>query len=194
MDLGAPLLPTSVTSDRLVLRQWSESEADALGAAINASVDELIPWMPWASFEPLSQADRVNLIKQWRLDHQSQGSSILGAFRDEVVVGSCGLHNRIGPTSLEIGYWVHTAHTGNGYATEIAEALTSAAFNWEHIESVEIRCDKANTRSAAIPKRLGFVLAGSFDDAIRAPGETGIECQYQMLRSDWTPRPTDQQP
>ena len=38
---------------------------------------------------------------------------------------------------------------------------------------VEIHCDEANHRSAAIPRRLGYRLDRVEDDAIAAPGESG---------------------
>ena len=39
---------------------------------------------------------------------------------DGALVGGCGLHRRIGPSALEIGYWVHVAHTRRGIATASA--------------------------------------------------------------------------
>ena len=47
---------------------------------------------------------------------------------DGSVVGGCGLHRRIGPSALEIGYWVHVAHTRRGIATAAAGALTAVGF------------------------------------------------------------------
>ena len=43
-------------------------------------------------------------------------------------------------------------HRGRG-------ALTDAAFALDGIERVEIHCDEANLRSAAVPRRLGYTLA-----------------------------------
>jgi len=39
-----------------------------------------------------------------------------GAFdrAETELVGSSGLHTRLGPGAREIGYWVHAAHTGKG--------------------------------------------------------------------------------
>ncbi len=43
---------------------------------------------------------------------------------ETVVLGGSGLHTRIGPGALEIGYWVQADHIGKGYATEVCAALT----------------------------------------------------------------------
>ena len=41
------------------------------------------------------------------------------------------------------------------------------------MDRVEIHCDEANVRSAAIPERLGYRLDRIEDDEIATPGETG---------------------
>lgn len=179
------LLPTWVQTPRLTLRQWTPKDVDHLAAAISASLPELLPWMPWAAYEPVPVADRLQLIEQWRGDQQSEGSSVLGVFAGDDVVGGAGLHNRIGPTALEIGYWLVTSQTGKGYASELARALTTEAFKQEGIETVEIRCDRANIRSAAVPRRLGFELVEEVREDITAPGHTGVEFRFKTTRSAW---------
>ena len=49
-----------------------------------------------------------------------------------------GLHRRIGPAALEIGYWLHPDYPGRGYATKAVSALTEAALSLHHINRVEI--------------------------------------------------------
>ncbi|MFG1665053.1 GNAT family N-acetyltransferase [Streptomyces sp. Y7] len=93
-----------------------------------------------------------------------------------IVVGSCGLHRRIGPGGLDIGYWLHHAWTGKGLATMAAAALAQAGRELPGIDRIEIHHDEANSASGAIARRLGF---RKFDrvrvpDGPEAPGETGI--------------------
>lgn len=110
---------------------------------------------------------------------------MLGIFKDAVVIGSAGLHRRVGPDAVEIGYWIHVDHTRNGYATEVAKALTAAAFDVPGIDRVEIHHDKANIASAGVPQRLGFKLVEETPDEVDAPGEAGIECRWVITRPDW---------
>jgi len=49
------------------------------------------------------------------------------------VLGSSGLHNRVGDQALEIGYWIHAAWINQGYATEAAAALTKVAFLFHQV-------------------------------------------------------------
>lgn len=89
------------------------------------------------------------------------------------VVGALGLHGRIGPGALEIGYWVAARHAGRGIATTTAGALTEAALALPGIARVEIHCDEANGASAAVPRKLGYRLDRVAEAAVRAPAETG---------------------
>ena len=84
-----------------------------------------------------------------------------------------GLHRRIGPDALEIGYWLHPDYPGRGYATKAVSALTEAALSLHHITRVEIHTDEANTASAAIPRRLRYRLDRVERKAPQALGETG---------------------
>ena len=90
-----------------------------------------------------------------------------------------------GPGVLEIGYWVHAGHTRKGFATEIASALTTAAFTVPDIDRVEIHHDKANIASSGIPRRLGFTFADESPNSVLAPGEVGIDCRWMIEREQW---------
>jgi ribosomal-protein-serine acetyltransferase len=145
--------------------------------------------MPWIQAEPLSPEDRLALINKWQADWEEGGDMVIGAFLDMEVVGSTGLHRRRGPGVLEIGYWVHVDHIGKGYATEIADALTTAAFTVAGIERVEIHHDKANVASAGVPRRLGYTVADETADEITSPGEVGIDCRWLVTRQQWAAKP-----
>jgi RimJ/RimL family protein N-acetyltransferase len=47
------------------------------------------------------------MLEEWERDWLRGGDVALGMFVSGQVVGSCGLHGRIGPGGLEIGYWTH---------------------------------------------------------------------------------------
>jgi RimJ/RimL family protein N-acetyltransferase len=92
-------------SDALTLRRWTRDDAAQLSEAIADSLDHLRPWMPWVAHEPLSLTDRQALIDSWEQEWLAGGDLLMGVFVDGAVSGGCGLHRRIGPGGLEIGYW-----------------------------------------------------------------------------------------
>lgn len=57
--------------------------------------------------------------------------------------------------------------------------------------AVEIHCEEANVRSAAVPRKLGYVL-DRIDNAIEAPGETGRSMIWVRLAADARGHHTDQ--
>src|SRR3954452_11299172 len=96
----------------LEVRPWTEDDAPALSRAIAESLEHLRPWMHWIADEPLSLEER----RAWMLDPAGNDEHY-GLWLGDRVVGGCGLHRRLGPGALEIGYWVHAAFTRRGLAT-----------------------------------------------------------------------------
>jgi RimJ/RimL family protein N-acetyltransferase len=145
----------------IALVRCDPERTDAVVAAINASLDHLRPWMAWASEPATATSIGTFLAAQAELWDQRRdfGYSILDTTTD-AVVGGTGLHNRLGPGALEIGYWVHVDRAGQGLATLVATALTGAAFDLDGIQRVEIHCEAGNHRSARVPEKLGYTFEG----------------------------------
>lgn len=180
MLVRVTLLPEQIGTRRLVLRLWRREDAPALHAAVNASLEHLRPWMPWIVDEPLTVADREALIGDWDRQWLNGGDAIYGVFAEGTPVGGTGLHQRIGPGGLEIGYWIHVDHAGRGYATELAGALTATALSRPGIDRVEIHHDVANVVSGRIPARLGYTDAGTIERPPVAAAETGTFRVWRM--------------
>jgi RimJ/RimL family protein N-acetyltransferase len=157
-----------IVTPRLVVRCWEPRDAPLLKEAIDSSLDHLQPWMPWAQHEPQTLAEKVELLREFRGQFDLGANSVYAIFNaaDERVLGGSGLHPRIGPGGLEIGYWIRADAVGRGYATESTAALTRVAFEVADVERVEIHCAPGNHASAAIPPKLGYGLAESGDDLI----------------------------
>ena len=67
------------------------------------------------------------------------------------ILGMFGLHRRVGPTAIEVGYWLHPGYLGRGYATRSVGVLTEVALSLQDVDRIEIHTDdEANTASAAI--------------------------------------------
>ncbi len=173
----------------LVLRRWVTADAPRLAQAVGESLEHLRPWMPWVAQEPVPLAERHQRIATWEQDWRAGGDLVMGVFVDGAVAGGCGLHHRIGPKGLEIGYWIHPAFLRQGIATAAARLLTNAALHQAEITRVEIHHDKANVASAGVPLKLGFRLMREVPDEPEAPGEIGISCEWQVRRAEWAPFP-----
>lgn len=181
------VLPIGGEGYGVELRAWAPSEAAELAAAVTANLEHLRPWMPWVRFEPLALAEREALIRGWEEARRAGGDVVWAIRRDGVVVGGSGLHRRIGPDGLEIGYWVHVDHVGEGIATAAARLATDLAFGVPGIERVEIHHDVTNRASGRVPEKLGFAPAGEVASAReeRAPAETGTDRVWRVSRVAW---------
>jgi ribosomal-protein-serine acetyltransferase len=181
-------VPDPLGRDAFEVRRWRPGDAPLLHRAVLESLEHLRPWMPWIAEEPLTLAQRRELIARWVADGERGGDLVVGVFAGAAVAGGAGLHHRIGPGGLEIGYWTHPAYLRRGVATTAARLLTDAAFSVAGIERVEIHHDRANTRSAGVPRRLGFELTAEAPDTPAAPADSGIDCTWTMTRGRWESR------
>jgi RimJ/RimL family protein N-acetyltransferase len=181
--------PHALIVDGLVLRTPSPEDAPAMVAAQNASLEHLRPWMLWAQ-RAAEEGDTALRLALAREAMDAGGDASWAMFdrvgTDEVVVGACGLHDRVGAGGRDIGYWVHVDWVGRGVATRAAAGLTWVAFERLGLERVEVHCDVDNQRSAAVPQRLGFTHVRTVEDARHsAPANTGRMMIWQLLRTEW---------
>ncbi|WP_051898527.1 GNAT family N-acetyltransferase [Sciscionella sediminilitoris] len=158
-----------------VLLRARPAHAEAIAGAVAASLAELTDWMPWAGPEaakPESQRTRLTEADStW--DSGEVLEFVLFDAAERALLGVLGLHRRIGPGAIELGYWSHSAHAGKGNISAAAGVLTETALAMPDIERVEIHCDAANHASAAIAGKLGYRQVRTEDRAPQARAETG---------------------
>jgi RimJ/RimL family protein N-acetyltransferase len=148
-----------VVTQRLVLRCWEPADAPLMKASVDESLDHLRPWMPWTEGEPQELQQKIELIRRFRGNFDLGQDFTYGIFnREETrVLGGTGLHTRVGENAREIGYWIHVDFINQGLATEASAALTRVAFEIDGVRRVEIHVAVENARSAAVPRKLGYV-------------------------------------
>jgi len=162
-----------IQTQRMVIRCWNPVDAPLLKTAIDASLDHLKSWIPWAYEEPESLQTKVERLRQFRGKFDLGQDFLYGIFNlDETqVIGGTGLHTRAGEGAREIGYWIHQDFINQGLATECSAALTRIAFEVEGVRRVEIHCDPENARSAAVPRKLGFTHEATLRQRISSRDE-----------------------
>jgi len=142
-----------ITTDRLRLRGWAESDLDAF-ARLNANA-EFIAYL--GGGVPISRAE------SWRVMAMAIGHWVLRGYGLWVVedklsgefIGRVGLLKMDDWPALEVGWGIHPEHFGKGYATEAAKASADWAFNNLDCDSLISIIDPRNTASKAVAKRIG---------------------------------------
>lgn len=155
-----------IETDRLVIRCYQPTDGPLLKKSIDESIDHLLPWMPWAKNEPETIQDKVERMRKYRGQFDLGIDYTFGIFsKDEkVLIGSTGLHVRVGEQAREIGYWINANYLKKGYALEAVKALTKVGFEIEGLERIEIHCDSNNIRSRNIPEKLQYIHEATLKD------------------------------
>lgn len=180
-----PKVPKRIESERLVIRCPTMEDVPDIYASVRESLAELKPWMRWANDE-YSLAECAQNTREAISDFVIRGSTLRYHFHDKATgehIGNSGFHAIDWEVpKFEIGYWVRTSKTRQGYATEGVKALTQLAFELGAAR-VEIRCDSKNLASIRVAERSGFVLEGILRNFSRTPaGELRDTCIYARIR------------
>jgi RimJ/RimL family protein N-acetyltransferase len=156
---GVTTAPYRIETERLVIRCYEPADAPLLKEAVDSSIDHLRPFMPWTRFEPQTIAEKIDLIRHFRAAFDADDNYVYGIFsRDgSRQLGGTGLHQRGGPGSFEIGYWVRPDATRQGIATETTAVLTRVGVELCGAHRIDLQIDPANEASAGVPRKLGFV-------------------------------------
>jgi len=178
--------PEEFTTKRLVIRMPKPGDGKVVHKAITASITELKPWLPFAQKEQTEADVELNIRESHIAFLKREDLRLLVFLKDTgEFIASSGLH-RVNweVPKFEIGYWIDTRHSGNGYMTEAVEGIVRFAFDQLHAKRLEIRCDTRNERSKAIPERLGFTLEGILRNDDLAPGTSELRdtCIYALIR------------
>lgn len=150
-----------LVTDRLVLRPWSIDDAEAaLGAYGDA---EVARWLvPAMDLVPDLAAMRL-VLQQWIAENTRMltpaGRWAIELRQDSRLIGGATLLPLPPDDEFEIGWQLHHAAWGHGYATEAGLALAQWAFK-QGIEQVIAVVRPANARAEAMVRRLGMEWTG----------------------------------
>jgi RimJ/RimL family protein N-acetyltransferase len=159
-------------TDRLILRSFEAADATALHEALLESIEQLrrhLWFLPWvaqeqtlAAAEARCRAAQANFLLRTDLPYL--------AFKKDSgrLVGSVGLHRTDwNEPKTEVGYWIRSSETGNGYASEGVQALANWALSDLRAIRVELVTLEENAASRAVAARCGFALEGVHRNVMR---------------------------
>ena len=171
--------------DSTALRALRKEDAAELFAVTDANRKQLRTWLPWVD-AVLAEADSAAFIDTMNAQREAGRGPTFAVLRDGAIVGIVGFRpidrmNRVG----EIGYWLAPAAQGRGTMTECCRFLVRYAFLTLDLNRVEIAAATGNTRSRAIPERLGFKLEGVLRAREALNGSFVDHALYSQLRSEF---------
>jgi RimJ/RimL family protein N-acetyltransferase len=160
--LSLTAVATLLTTDRLVLRDWSSDDADA-ALTIYGSPD-VARWLTPAMDRVPDSAAMGALLTGWSEEQATllapQGRWAIEQAEDGAVVG--GLIVRTLPpvgNDLELSWQLQPDAWGQGYAAEAARGVAGWAFTQE-VDELFAVARPTNTRAIATATRIGMQWVG----------------------------------
>lgn len=148
----------TINTGRLVLRPFHPDDADQVKKIIKMGAHPTaLP--PGAPAHPAGVGAWLahGVHELWR-----SGQGIHLAMRaDGGIVGSISLFRADWDArTAEVGYGVHPAHRGRGYATEAVRALADRLLGEGVLRRMELRANSDNVASVRVAEKAGFVREG----------------------------------
>ncbi|MEU8551218.1 GNAT family N-acetyltransferase [Streptomyces roseoverticillatus] len=178
--------PTSLTTERLLLRPFTTSDAAALHAACQ---DPDIPRYTSVP-SPYTPEDARSFIGEtcpagWRDD----SVYTWGVFTREEgrLTGSMSLARIPQPSrehQAELGYWTARQQRGRGYTAEAAREVARWAFGRLGVERLEWYAEAGNEGSRAVALKAGFTMEGTLRSKIAHGGTRRDAWVGSLLPSD----------
>ena len=149
-----------IVNNQIRLEKIKFSHAFQVFQAIDANREFLIPWLPFVQ-QTINQDDTEAFIRSIISESGDRRDEVFVIWYERRLVGLIGFKDTdYLNLKTEIGYWLVESMTGKGIMTRSVKALIEFIFNSMKMNRIQIKCGVGNYKSAAIPKRLGFVFEG----------------------------------
>ncbi|MBL4955158.1 GNAT family N-acetyltransferase [Neobacillus sp. YIM B02564] len=171
------------------LQVLQQHHAMKLFQLIDANRAHLREWLPWVD-NVQSPFDIEGLTTLWLNQFAENSAYNLGIIFKGELVGAIGIHQIDWYNKMaSFGYYLVKNAEGHGIISRSVKALLNYAYFELGLNRIEIRCGAKNTKSRAIPERLGFVMEGTIRDGELLNGYYHDIVLYSMLAREWNAMP-----
>lgn len=176
---------TEASGGAVTVRAYESAHTDALFAAVTESIEELSRYETWC--HPGYTLEEAGEYVDWWRESWASGRAYYFAVEEigtGEFVGSCGLsdlireHKRAG-----LGFWIRSARTGNGFATDAARLVSRLAFEDLGLERVELEIAVDNAASRRVADKLGCKFEGVLRKRLVLPTGPTDTAMYSLVRS-----------
>ena len=160
------------------------SMADVIFEAIDRDREFLNRWLPFVDYTQ-NKSDTENFIKSVVNQPGRKRDEVYSIWYKQEFAGLIGFKetdwiNR----KTELGYWLTQRMQGKGIITACTEKLIRFAFQKLNMNRVQVKVATGNSKSAAIPKKLGFSFEGTERQGERHKNKYFDLNVYSLLKSD----------
>ncbi len=179
------LKPFLRIDDHLTIHLARPELAVAIFEAIDSQRDYLRKWLPWVDLTQKVE-DTEKFIGE-SMQHNTNGTRLTTfILAGKRLAGSVGVVNfNKENNSCEIGYWLHQTLQGQGIMTKSCHRFIDHLFNTKNLNRIEMKVATSNTKSQAVPLRLGFTKEGKLRQGLYIY-KTYLDLDiFSILRQDW---------
>jgi RimJ/RimL family protein N-acetyltransferase len=145
-----------LTTERLLLREFIGNDWHAVFAY--QSDPRYLQFSPWTSRLREHVERLVQDFIGWQHEQPRYKFQLALLLQTtHLLIGACGIRMATAHApEAELGYELHPAYWGQGYATEAARAMLAFGFRTLHLQRVWAQCLAENHASARVLERLGM--------------------------------------
>lgn len=171
--------------ESITLHLPESSMAEELFKLIDHQRDYLGKWLIWVEHTKSVKNSLTFLKEAGVFNRGGQQLTTLIKYNNKIV-GSIGFvkldkANKNG----ELGYWISENMQGKGIITKACEKLIDYAFKHLDLNRIVIKMDAQNTKSKAIPKRVGFTYEGTLRQDRYKKDHFRNTDLYSLLKKEW---------
>lgn len=180
--------PDQIDTERLILRRFGRRDVSSLEEGVRSSLADLNEWLPWAHMD-YTRDDAVAFVRDsiqaWK-EEKAFDYAIRRRVDPDRHIGNISIWqtSRTGKIG-EIGYWVRTDLTGQGYATEATQALMQVGFDQLGLHKITLRIAVGNRGSERVAEKLGFAREGLLREELLIRGNWVDHTLYSMLEGEF---------
>lgn len=148
-----------IETERLILRLPVPADAPAIARQIGVwEVASMLARVPFP-YAPGMADDWLRVQAETRRTGKTISFTVARREAPEALLGNISLRDRR-RGSAELGYWLGTAHWGQGYMSEAAGAMVAFGFDVWGLKTIASGHFEDNPKSARVLAKLGFVPTG----------------------------------
>lgn len=176
-----------LTTERLILRQWQESDRSGL-SKLNADT-EVMKYFAYQLTEQESNESFDTMHAQ--IDQQGWGAWAVELADNHEFIGFVGLNKPDYPLPfspcVEIAWRLAKEHWGHGYAPEAASEALRFGFQELKLNSIVAFTTLANRKSQRVMHKLGMTNTGKDfkHPSLHPRHPLALHCLFEMTKNQW---------
>lgn len=169
--------------DDLSLKILDRSDVYQVVESLKDNKEFLSPYLDFVNHVNID--NQLYVINRWQRDYRRGYGFQAGIFREDKLLGMCGLKIDFVNDKGEIGYWLIESETGKGTMSKVVGLVTDMGFTTYKLNKLVISMVVSNEKSKAIPERLGYTYEATLRKDYKLHGNYEDLMIYSLLYDEW---------